>query len=260
MIQALSQHLLSVLDAVLHGSPTGSIGVIFSSLCHVAPRVLLRYVGVCVCVCVCLRGCVCVCVCVYVCMCVCAHVCVWWIGRAQCWCHVPLIDIVLYIIVLIDLSVYSLILLLSFSSHFSLFSFNLSLPTSYTKCHLPNLSILLCLLNSCVRSLSSSSSAAQTQGGKDNTASQSPTAAEGAAHGTGNSASNSTSSSSSSGSGNGAEDRAKLLRAVVPCQQTLSQLFDARHIGAYITLLYFTLPYFTFFHLLSWCTIVAYYL
>ena len=54
MIQALSQHLLSVLDAVLHGSPTGAIGVIFSSLCHVAPRVLLRYdvcvVGACVCV------------------------------------------------------------------------------------------------------------------------------------------------------------------------------------------------------------------
>ena len=62
MIQALSQHLLSVLDAVLHGSPTGAIGVIFSSLCHVAPRVLLRLGGVCACVCVivCVRVCMCV--------------------------------------------------------------------------------------------------------------------------------------------------------------------------------------------------------
>ena len=98
------------------------------------------------------------------------------------------------------------------------------------------------MINSCVRSLSSSSCAAQTQGSKDNASSQSPTLALGAVHGT---ASNSTSSGGVSSSG--VDDRAKLLRAVVPCQQTLSLLFDARHIGAYVTfvLFYFTLLYFT---------------
>ena len=76
MIQALSQHLLSVLDAVLHGSPTGAIGVIFSSLCHVAPRVLIRCV--CVSVCMCVYVYAYVYVCVYSRACVdCVHECVW---------------------------------------------------------------------------------------------------------------------------------------------------------------------------------------
>ena len=41
MVHALSQHLVSVLDAVLYGTTGNAIGVVFSPLCHIAPRVLL---------------------------------------------------------------------------------------------------------------------------------------------------------------------------------------------------------------------------
>ena len=69
MVQSLSQHLMSVLDAVLYGTPSGALAVVFSALNTIAPRVLLRYVRTCV------LGVVC-CMCVIVCRCVCACVCV----------------------------------------------------------------------------------------------------------------------------------------------------------------------------------------
>ena len=81
--------------------------------------------------------------------------------------------------------------------------------------------------NSCVRCLSGSTGAAQAQGSKDNASTQSPTPnnSTGQANGPSNGI------GSGIGSGSGVEDRGKLLRAVVPCQQSLSLLFDARHIG-----------------------------
>ena len=113
--------------------------------------------------------------------------------------------------------------------------------------HFSNFLILYCIFNSCVRSLSSSSSTAQTPGSKDNASSQSPTPAQGSAQGNGSSNGTGT----ATGSGSSAEDRAKLLRAVVPCQQTLSLLFDARHIGWYITSLHITSLHFTSLHITS---------
>ena len=98
----------------------------------------------------------------------------------------------------------------------------------------PNHFMLSYILNSCVRSICSSIGTAQTQGNKDNASSQSSTPVQGSIQGTG----------PSNGSGTGAEDRAKLLRAVVPCQQTLSLLFDARHIGWYNRSHRFTLLFF----------------
>ena len=41
-MQALSQHLMSVLDAVLYGTTDKAMAVIFPPLCYMAPRVLLR--------------------------------------------------------------------------------------------------------------------------------------------------------------------------------------------------------------------------
>ena len=76
-----------------------------------------------------------------------------------------------------------------------------------------------------MRCLSSSTGAAQAQGSKDNASTQSPTP--------NNSTGQANGSSNGIGTGSGMEDRAKLLRAVVPCQQSLSLLFDARHIGGW---------------------------
>ena len=42
LVQALSQHLMSVLDAVLYGTTDKAIAVVFPPLCYMAPRVLLR--------------------------------------------------------------------------------------------------------------------------------------------------------------------------------------------------------------------------
>lgn len=78
-----------------------------------------------------------------------------------------------------------------------------------------------------MRCLSDSTGTAQAQGSKDNASTQSPTPnnSSGQVNGSSNG------SSTGTGIGSGVEDRAKLLRAVVPCQQSLSLLFDARHIG-----------------------------
>ena len=42
MVQALAQHLMSVLDAVLYGTTGNAIAVVFPPLCYMAPRVLLK--------------------------------------------------------------------------------------------------------------------------------------------------------------------------------------------------------------------------